>query len=61
MEVKKLMLSHLYKTIDENHPCIVGIDLRGISEHFMRAVGYEIGSVEEIVTKIFYLDPGYKN
>lgn len=52
------VVSFIRKSIDDNHPCIVGIDFRGNSGHFMCAVGYEIGSEEEIVTKIFCLDPG---
>lgn len=52
------VVAFIRQSIDDNHPCIVGIDFKGDSGHFMCAVGYEIGFEEETVTKIFCLDPG---
>jgi hypothetical protein len=46
-------------SIDKGHPCIGVVSYRGgKTSHAVCVVGYEIGEEEEIVTKIFCLDPG---
>lgn len=45
------------ESIDEELPCVIGVDYKGKGGHAMCAIGYEYDE-KKGVTKIFCLDPG---
>lgn len=51
-------LKQIAEELNSGNPIIVGLQWNGGGGHWAVAVGYEV--VDEVITKIFTLDPGYQ-